>query len=371
MATDRIPLEVVTRFQPSLVQEYLAARGWSRHATKRNLAVVYRHGGPPAYEAVVPIERELADYAERLRDVAVVISEAERRPIWQVASDLLHPRSDMVRFAIRGPSTTEGAVPVDFASEFVAAGRKALAAAACSAVEARNFHPRLSRSEADKFIGACRVSIEHGSFVAAVRCPMNAVPEDELLLLRDLMPGGGFTRKVTRYVLDTAQAILNPDANPALTLNANLLEALAAMQPLDESGTLNISATWAASTPEAATSPTNVSLEPAHLEKAASMARQLRPSNDQPQARVWIGHVRELRGAPNSDGHTAGEVVLSLFGGDEDEVLRAKLSLGAQEYAKACDVHRDGKLIAVKGELLRGVKVHRLQNASDFKEFVS
>src|SRR5205807_5516419 len=60
--------------------------------------------------------------------------------------------------------------------------RKALLAASCSAVQPQTFHPRLSRTEAEQLLQACRLGqTERGSFTAVIACPIDAVGPQALL----------------------------------------------------------------------------------------------------------------------------------------------------------------------------------------------
>lgn len=60
----------------------------------------------------------------------------------------------------------------------------------------------------------------------------------------------------------------------------------------------------------------------------------------------------------------AGEVGLLVQ--VEGEILRLRFELGPDDYTAACDAHRDGVYVSVRGLLRRGARVHRLDEPEGF-----
>ena len=73
------------------------------------------------------------------------------------------------------------------------------------------------------------------------------------------------------------------------------------------------------------------------------------------------GHIVRL-----ALGKTVGGKILLRFETDGRQ-QHARVHLGAEEYRKACDAHRDGRRVRVWGRLEREGKQWRLMSPRDFR----
>lgn len=83
------------------VQQYLQAKGWKSHQSRRAEVGIWRTADG-SEEVQVPLTRELGDYALTLRRVAESIARVEARDVSRVLGDLARPRADAVRFGLVG-----------------------------------------------------------------------------------------------------------------------------------------------------------------------------------------------------------------------------------------------------------------------------
>jgi hypothetical protein len=373
MHRDQVPAEQARRITPRALCVYARALGLKKLEGVNGTIAVYHRAEARAEQIIVPLDEQLDDYAEMVAGAVVRLAEWERRPIREILDHLLLPPADLLHFQDSGPHAADGTLPLLQAVELVAGVRKALLAQAHSVLQPRPFHPRLSRHEAEQFVGACRFGqTRRGSFTVVVACPLEAVPT-EASLFEQQPP---FTRQVTASFMralarladaaeqDHADALLSADTFPVLS--ANLCEALIQMRPLGDRPALTVSAVWsrAALPPAEEQVPTRVSLHEEVFALAEYLAPRLR-STPQPRRDRFVGFVDVLRGQPGPDNRPAGEVMVTLF--QDDELIKAWLDLPADVYETANQAHMTNSPVGFEGVLNRSPRVGRVVQVSNFR----
>ena len=249
----------------------------------------------------------------------------------------------------------------------------ALLASACSVVNPVRFHPRLSRSEADSLLTACRAGqTERGSYVLKVVCPLHAVdvPDRE----------EPFTRRVTRYLMQTTHRLVTniendtfdeyerePDETSPLDeppLSSNLCDALLRMQPErdDAHAQIELSTSWAADrrVRPPRDVPSRVAVKSEYFEEIEQIAKILRPIDDSRSEETLVATVEQLGGDVDPDGRRSGEVMFNIL--KDDENLRARARLDAEQYRVALEAHEKGNAyVVLHGRLRRGARVSRVE----------
>ena len=255
--------------------------------------------------------------------------------------------------------------------EVLAGARKSLLAAAHSVLAPVTFHPRLSRREAKDFVEQCRLKqTEHGSFVVAIACPLDAVDSEGLLDGVD-----SFTRQTTNALMESLsrmesrieadeEASLGTVENGEVPVSANLCDAIAKLQPPTDRGFVEVSTSWASTKPNQKLSQREVvRFSEDHFNVIRDVGSRLRPSH-KAEVASFAGQVETLNGDLNDAGRRYGEVVLDLL--VDDELVRTRVELNAVDYAKADAAHMNGTPVIVAGELHRGRRTHRLSGVSKF-----
>ncbi|MCP3135853.1 hypothetical protein [Pyxidicoccus xibeiensis] len=351
------------------VRAYLEARGWRRVPSSRSYAAIYRSIQAPPMEVQVPLDRDLADYAEAMVVIARRVAEHEGRSAESVLHDLLQPHRDLLRFGLEGDTTRDGGVSLADGLDLVNGVRKALLASACSVRKPRAFHPRMGLAEADAFVRQCRLGqTEVGSFVLTVETPLD-------IGLQPTLGGEPFGRQTAALLLQSVaylagsvragepQRVLEP-AKGAPVLSANLCEALVEMMPSDESADLRLRGSWSPLLPLRPGVVSEVHVDRKMYESIERVAHQLRPLHES-QPDQFVGTVVELMGGPGDRGEVEGTVVLQVQ--VDDELLKARVTLGAVDYRKAARAHLEQRYVTVRGILRRGPRVHWVEQSSGFE----
>ena len=365
MTPDSLALASRIGFQDA--RDYLKARGWRPRHSRREYVAIFASPQGDA-EVLIPLERDLGDYAEAMRRATETVAEIEARPPAQVLHDLLQPRSDTLRFALEGERHEGGVVGLDHGESLIRGARKALLASACGARRPRRFHPRMSLAEAQSFVAACQLGpTEVGSFVLTIDAPLD--------LGAQLSSQEPFGRRASEYLLTAvgalATAIRKADLSTILeaqddsaVISSNLCSALVDMMPQDESADLRLRGSWSPILPPRRDVPEAVRLEREMYETVATIADKLRPSTG-PHADAFLGTVAELAGTQGATGRVEGDVTFILL--HEDQALRVSAVLGPDDYAKALNAHAEQKHVLFRGTLLRSARSNRIDDLAEFQ----
>lgn len=360
-------VELASRVGYQDVRDYLKSRGWTAGASRRSYAAIYRSPDREAVEVLVPLDRDLGDYAEAMARLAERVAHYEQRESSAVLRDLTQPRRDILRFALSGERTRAGAVGLLQGESLVTGVRKALLASACSVQRPRKYHPRMSLAEADAFVRSCALGqTELGSFVLTVEAPFDLAHEPEQT---------PFGRQTTAYLLNATDTLANavrrgePElvlaaAEDQIIVSGNLCDALIEMLPSDESADLRLHGSWSPLLPMP-NAPTAVHIDRNMYEAIEDIGRQLRPQSG-PRADAFLGLVSELSGSPGPSGAVEGEVTLSILIADESETIKARVVLAPEDYRIAADAHLDKKAVLIRGVLHRGRRTNQFKGVSEF-----
>lgn len=349
------------------VTSYLGEKGWRRRSDyPRPELLVFEGPEDDAGEPIVvtiPASDRYQDFRPRLRELIGLLSQLEERPPAEIAGDLMAPDVDRLDVRVMADFAATGSVPMGYAPRLVSALRDLLAAAACAEEEPRPFFaqaPRIGRKHADR----CRFGqTRPGSFIARIECPALTTGAPETV---ERVP---FSRRVTMRImrgLGMLQAAVLDGRVEHLTssyaqgLNANMCEALLYLRPELAEPEFEFSVSWARSLPPDAELPRVVRIERRGFDYLSAAARSLRSSTESAERELRGYIVRlELEG-------TAGGRILLRFE-HQGRKPHARVHLGAEEYRKACDAHRDGRGVRVWGRLEREGKQWRLMSPRDFR----
>jgi hypothetical protein len=374
MLTEFLPLNATQQITPRSLINYAQGLGWLLVPNGRRAdIVVYHRPDSRLHQVIIPTDTNFVDYAETVAEAVCKLAEFEKRSANEVLGHLLLPPADLLRFREASPDAEAGNLPLDHAVRMVNGTRRLLLSVAHSALVPQAYHPRLSRSEAEEFVGRCRLSqMERGSFVLNVACPLE---------VQLTMPGGAtepFTRRVTQLLMgslealakaaDTTQADDLLDLTRSPGMSANLCESLLLLRPSGDRATLTVSATWSrALLPQSQETIRHVHLSQAIFEVAETIALRLR-TTPVPRPARFLGFVDVLSGQPSGgDPRPCGEVEFTLFDDDEGPI-RARGVLNTEDYAAAATAHLKSGYVAFKATLRRLPRISRIESVTDFRQ---
>ena len=388
-----LPEDLILQLSPLEVRRYAIAEGWQRAEGVNGMIALYQHPGSDLDQLIVPLDPLMDDYGRSMADVIARLAERSGLSPIQILDDLLNSPCDVVRFRLDEPDSQRGSIPLAQGVSLLGAAERALRSSACSVIQPQAFHPRLSRSEAEQLVRACRMAqTERGSFTLKVACPLDAVgpelattapmPLFDRISEPDSEPTRNgvrepFTRRVTRLLMGSLARIakaIDSDKTASLLveetgqplLSANLCEAVLAMEPVGERSRLAVQTSWSKSfaPPRETETPSLVLLRSDIFREIERVAQELRPSKE-PKVSQFVGLVDSLSGDPDPEGRVQGDVILMLF--DVDGSVRARATLDADDYQIAWQAHGTARYVALTGMLIRERRTHRIERISQFK----
>lgn len=185
MNVDIRDAEAMKALRPLEVAAYLRSRGWvSQEAGGGRATVWVVRIADEEYEALLPLDSSVRDFALRMGDLLRVLAAAEQRSQEEIYADLLTTTADVVRIRIEDADLQDGTLPIEAHARVAQKARDLMLAAACAATEARAVWHTRKPTQAVEEVRKVRIGqSERGSYVVTVITrvsPELHVPEDRL-----------------------------------------------------------------------------------------------------------------------------------------------------------------------------------------------
>ncbi|MET9953425.1 hypothetical protein ABZ135_18000 [Streptomyces sp. NPDC006339] len=387
-----VPERELERLRPRDVERYLRQRGWRPGGRVRYSRRWEREWDGRQRRVLLPMDRDLADYADRMSDLIGALAEVEGRPPAAVHQDLTLSGLD-VQYIRTMPSTPSGTIPVPAAVLAVTSARDLLMAAACDTVldGPRLVHPRRKPQRAKDFVESARFGpTSPGSYVFQVQVPLpEEVPQGHLF--EDVpewdMTPAPFARKVSLRMYEAVSAArwaagladARDDSSPFaegadLGISADLCEALAGMGGHDgrdgrDPATLHgfsLSFAWSPRWP-APREARPLTFSPREVHILREGAQDLRRQEPERGVTVVGRTTRLKRAADFGPGEVT--IVARLMRENGDLVGQERqihLHLTEAEYDRATDAHRERRDLRIEGDLSRRGNYHELTRITGF-----
>jgi hypothetical protein len=77
---------------------------------------------------------------------------------------------------------------------------------------------------------------------------------------------------------------------------------------------------------------------------------------------VFIGRISQVKADPDPNSRKEGEIILNYVLGDEEKVSKARIILEKDTYDNACEAHKNGQTVRVKGRLITSGRSKSIEN---------
>jgi len=140
-ASPLLPKDVLLALRPGDINLYLTSRGWaSKPYGAAGQALQFRNSSMRGVDLLLPLTRDLSEYAQTMADLVVALATIERRPVGEVLNDLSGPSRDVFRLKIAGAVTSLGSFPLDDAIKLLQGGRQLLWSSASGLLRSDALH---------------------------------------------------------------------------------------------------------------------------------------------------------------------------------------------------------------------------------------
>jgi len=362
---------------PTELRDFAKARGWVLvpEAMADGLCVLNHPRFRPR-QLSFPMDTTAPDYADAVRSTLNRLAEMEAMPYDRIVARVVAFRDDTLRFRVL-LEQDEAGLPLPFAAQMVTGAKDLLRAAACTLMKPQRHHPRLSRTEAQQIASAARFRhTQPGSFVLPISCPVDALDARPALL-----PGetdAPFVRRATRMLeralatlvrgieSDDLEGIVDGGRSTPPIVSSNLCEALLQFHDPELRNSLEFEIDWAQSRPEPEGERRRVRIQRDYFPRVEEVRRELRTVEGDKHD-TFVGTVEHLAGEMGDDGRRAGEVVLALLLPESEIIVRARIQLDADDYARADRAHMmAGVYVKVMGRLQPGRQPRSLTDVKSF-----
>jgi hypothetical protein len=368
MLSDEI--STLEAIQPRGFYHYLTHKGWKKTDSKFEDVSVFRIENN---ELVIPNFKFADTYKDLLQEAVKKLAAFERRPLSAIVESLLMPVSDIINFRLRDRSTVGGYLSLSTGPAFFLSCQRVLLATACYLEDPQKHYPKLSRNVAKSFLNECKFNTRSGSFVVNILCPHNAVEEasiSESARSAKINLNESFTRTVTRSLMFAMTDIFNciESGNDSKVLeksspvSSNLCKAMLDLCPNGGSAILEVAASDSFGTQIAHP----VHFPAAFFKEIGHLASKMSPYTG-PSEIFVTGLVSELHGERTADGRPAGDIEVTFQYIDE-EIVKARVTLNVEDYAKALNAHGKGHYVSFNGLLSLGVRSNKISEISDFRD---
>lgn len=350
------------------LETYLQRNGWSLDGKIRNVATVWHQPDDLDAEVLLPTSRELKDFAERMRDVAESISRFERRPIEDIANEILDLFSSIVSIRVIGTDTEGGAIPISDGVLLVTKAKDMLMSAAMAMFSKRKQFSGKPPKEAATYIDSLLLGqTQVGSYVVNVLVPQQDPPQQDSIEGSEPVEGvalslahGLEALRAAGEKYDQTGDVAAFDKAVASGVSANLCDALMGFSGEGQQRDFEIRISGA-SGPwfDGVTKIYSFASEDVQTLKVA--ANYYRDDYVLPNQRI-IGFVRKLH---RDNGSNVGKVAIEAS--VNDSTRSVNIELDAKEYHVAVTAHDKQKWIECLGDVHIKGRTTRLLNHSNFR----
>lgn len=360
--------DALLAIEPDVMRAYLVAEGWLTQGPWGQTSEIFLRVGD-ATELLVPIRRDLGDYASVMSDIIRVLSDVEGRSELQVYGDLITSDKDVIRFALPG-SDEDGSIRVSDGAVIVDSVSDLLLSAACSVIRPQAVYQPGKIKKAQEYMSKVRLGqTERGSYIVCLLAP---VPPT-LAYQEELWPDEAldvFDRRVTRRLMSGLEAALEIKAGFGAGFTSDEVQSLvdsgisanlclSASQIVDHGDGATISITWARTRPtpirrwERSISKWQVE----GLRELADILIEKQPQRDERLEGFVVNLSRQ-------DSSTGGAVRIHTMIDGKPTTIRT--DLGKSDYDLAIMAHAEGKIVSLSGTLERVNQRWKLDRITEF-----
>lgn len=364
------------------LENYLIRQGWLPHPSYNEKELIFRYPqlddyGQPVI-LVVPSRDNLVDWPTRLAEALEMLSVVENRSPKHIIWEILTTKCDILRTRIIGDDMS---ISLDLALQVIK-GLRNLVASSASAEE--DPQPYLKKIQPTGTEWAKRFRFAHtfqGSFGFVIESPQ-LKPDNEFEPAeldysssrqrnRDSHLARNIMERIAYGLYIVQSAIKERDYGRITSsfdrgLNANMCEALLELTK-GHIFDIEYAFSWSLSLKPRRILQENkvIRLQNSnlhYLEKAAIDLQKVPPSPT-----IITGVIKTLQSNPDSVAETGKNKVRIAAENDQGKKVNVLITLEDEDYRTACNAHRDGRVVSIRGRLHKPGKYWELLDPHNFR----
>ena len=358
------------------VTRYLGITGWTRNSnfSNKNLLVFEKDVVGETVEVVLPSKTEYKDFRLRLGDLLKFLSDVDEVDVSTIVQQIRRPSIDRLQVRLISGISSEGSIPLSYASKLIQSMKDLFVAAACTEENPQPFYRRATKV-AVNHADVCRFGQTRvGSYIVTIESPVPMTTQKTLFSHESSSP---FSRRVVTRIqtglAQVEQAVLDGKVDTLIDgyktgINANMAEAILNLRDANQDAIFEYTMDLSPTIPSRISVPKVVSIEKHGLEFLEAAARALRGSDEEEHITITGKIIRLVADDVDEDEseELSGNRVIVIRSEESDFRRNVHVSLSADEYRIACDAHRDSRTVTVKGNMEYVGKIWQLMAPQDF-----
>lgn len=366
---------------PLEVARYLCARGWQRVGEMGEQASVWMPKGDTGEEVeiVLPLDTTLVDYALRMGEVVRILERVETRSQLEILRDIATTDADIIRVRLHAGEGANHTLAMEDAVLGADKSQDMMLAAACSAVEPREYFYARKFDQASDYVRRLRFGqTEPGSFVFTLISPvppaLSSTTQLPLLADEDEVDPP-FERKVTRTLVTglraaqraAREAASSGDISPFLRavddgVSANLCDALQGLAGVDGNAPFEVSLSWSSNRSAPRDMGQSVRFTPDVLPVFEEVSRQFKKKR--PRAEFELeGVIVQLEQRDERKGDRR----VRISGAVEGKTRKVEVVLPEDDFSRAIRAFEERETVRVLGTLVQSGRRYMLENPRQFE----
>lgn len=375
--------EIIKQLRPDEIARYIRAIGWQKKDFPNgNLLVfqspdsVFDDAGNPIF-LTIPCGNDFSDTEKRVRTAIELLAALKSTSVNNVAKVIKNLGVDIFNQRIFSSSHITS-LPLEIAPQVIKLLRDLIYYSACAEEEPSPFFEK-GRKIGKDYTEKCRFGHTfHGSFGLSLEMPLPPYVHLPGLEAQQAPP---IERRIIERIVNglrlSIQGVNEGDVtiltkNYARAFNANLCEKMGEITELLPDFNLGYSINWS---PEYRVETEMLIRDEMVIEPSVyrqffeSAAKSLRASRESEFMEI-TGEIVQLKAERSDDddddsGLTEREIVIS-WEPDSGVARKIHVVLSREDYARACDAHKEGKTVKINGTPEKKKKFFQLMNPASF-----
>jgi hypothetical protein len=376
MSPAQVVSEVAKAFKPLDAAAYLRLHGWAQQELVPDRYALWTKADAQRgdFEVLLPLSATFIDLAPRIAELLTTLEIDERRPMTEIAEDLMTPHCDVIRARL-STDTDGGTLPIEDGAGVFARMRDLLLAAACAAISPRRVYAKRKPDRAMSYLQEARFGqTARGSYVLTVLSPVTpSLTSSHQRTLSLGVEEEPFSRQVVRTLATALSAASAGTQNAAVSgsldafedavekgVSANLCEAIIGLSRSGGRRGLEFSFSWAPSSPEARVEAGGSRrFSPDAVPYLERVSKHFRKTGEIEEVEVF-GVVHKLQ-------HLGDAGRVTIVGTADGEQRSIVTELRDDQHRQAVRSYDERLTIACVGELAKEGASYRLRNVRDFR----
>ena len=357
---------LINEIDPYQLAAYLENKGWHLLKTKKNYVRIFQHfiNGRLDKQVNIPLDKELGDYSESLRDSLYTVAGVEKISYEDLLNSLLYYTSDTIKIRLNRPSVSPGSIMMQDAISIFNNLKKLLEATAMDISCPRGIHRGRTTNLVQGFIDNCRFGqTEIGSYIVTVICPLS---KDDIsdgnqanILTDEELYNSSMARQVTDRMMhninmlkDNLDNVIDVDSNMRMLdypISSNFVDALSGLSLKNEDAELEFIVNWAPITKKKANYKNRVSFSHVYYDRLRDLSNRIKAIR---ATHIDIcGKIIKLESELDEKVVPYGRATVLCMGENRNK-RKLTVSLNRKDYDLAVGAHFNGSLVHVVADKL-------------------